>query len=1128
MDSNFTFLESEFPSLAEAAKLAEKAVFPDPHAACFHCRRTLELAVHWLYRMEPSLQLPYEQTLNALLHEPTFQKLLPERIFAKTRLIQRWGNEAVHGKGKVYQITALNALEELQHILYWLARTYTRKGKLPDITFNQKLVPFPTATPKPADQEKLKKQEAELTEKSAELAKRDELLAAKNAELLQLRAEVAAAKAANEAVPDPHDYSEADTRKHLIDAELLRSGWNPKASNATEYKVTGMPNNKGIGYVDYVLWGDDGKPLAVVEAKRTTADAKKGRQQAKLYADCLEAESGQRPLIFYTNGYTTWLWDDTNYPPRQVAGFYKQDELKRLILRRTTAKEIANGKAKPNPAIAGRYYQQRAIASICNLLAERRRKALLVMATGTGKTRTAIALADVLQRHNWVKSVLFLADRVSLVNQATTAFKKHFPESNPVNLVTEKDKTSRVYTCTYPTMMGLIDTQEKGQARFSPGHFDLIIIDEAHRSVYQKYGAIFEYFDSFLIGLTATPREEVDKNTYELFDLEHGVPTDAYELETAVADEFLVPPRAKKVEMRFPRKGITYADLSDEEKAEWDELEWGDRDGVKLSGKVTAPAVNNWLFNNDTVDKMIEILMTEGHKVDQGDRLAKTIIFARNHKHAEFIEKRFDHHYPAWKGHFARIIDNHATYPQSLIDDFSKKDKDPHIAISVDMLDTGIDVPEVANLVFFKPVYSKIKFWQMIGRGTRLCPNLFGEGDHKTDFRVFDFCGNFEFFNENPEGIIGTGGEALAIRIFKQRVAIIAAVQGKITEGQETTFNSIRHILRQQIVSLNPENFMVRLRREQVDIFQSATTWEAGDFTDAQLRSLTDEISQLPIEQEPEPLEARSFDATILSTQLAHLTGEASKFSSLVRTLTETAASLEEKSNIPIIAAQLTLLRAMQEGEFWQHPSLDLLEDIRLRLRGLVHLLEKGFTPDVYTGFEDKVITVQDDTPIIIPTMTSPQYERKVLASLAGSLDRIEIQKLRQGEPLTPQDISELEAIMITLGGSDGDQLLTGLLARTQSPSLAHFIRSHVGMDRKAVQKHFSTLIAEHSLNPTQIRFVELIIDHLCQTGILSAEALYEQPFQSLDARGPDAIFPDVKILKGIFGKLQEMGVLTG
>ncbi len=409
-------------------------------------------------------------------------------------------------------------------------------------------------------------------------------------------------------------------------------------------------------------------------------------------------------------------------------------------------------------AIVERYYQKRAIGSIGEQFAQARRKALLVMATGTGKTRTAIALVDVLQRAGWVKRALFLADRVSLVNQAVGAFKAHLPESSPVNLVTEKDKAGRVYVCTYPTMMGLIDETKGSEARFGVGHFDLVIIDEAHRSVYQKYGAIFRYFDSLLVGLTATPREQVDRNTYDLFDLEPGVPTDAYELETAVADGFLVPPRVQQVDLKFPREGIDYDSLSDEEKEQWESLDWGDDvEPDAFPDRVNAAAINSWLFNKDTVDKVLQHLMEHGHKVEGGDRLAKTIIFARNHEHAKFIEERFNHHYPHHAGHFARIIDNYAKYPQSLLDDFSQKDKAPHIAISVDMLDTGIDVPEVANLVFFKPVYSKIKFWQMIGRGTRLCPDLFGPDDDKQDFRVFDFCFNFDFFRENPEGIEASG-----------------------------------------------------------------------------------------------------------------------------------------------------------------------------------------------------------------------------------------------------------------------------------------------------------------------------------------------------------------------------------
>ena len=428
--------------------------------------------------------------------------------------------------------------------------------------------------------------------------------------------------------------------------------------------------------------------------------------------------------------------------------------------------------------IVDRYYQKRAIGSIAEQFASARRKALLVMATGSGKTRTAIALTDLLQRAGWVKRTLFLADRVSLVKQAVSAFKTHLPESSPVNLVTEKDKVGRVYVSTYPTMMGLIDETEGNETRFSVGHFDLVIVDEAHRSVYQKYGAIFRYFDSLLVGLTATPREQVDRNTYELFDLEPGVPTDAYELETAVADGFLVPPRVQQVDLRFPREGIDYESLSEQEKEQWESLDWGDDvDPDALPDKVNASAINNWLFNEDTVDKALRHLMEHGHKVDGGDRLAKTILFARNHEHAQFVEKRFNRHYPQHAGHFARVIDHYAKYAQSLIDEFSQKNKAPHLAISVDMLDTGIDVPEVANLVFFKPVYSKIKFWQMIGRGTRLCPDLFGPDEDKQDFRVFDFCFNFDFFRENPDGIEVGGGVPLGTRLFRSRVQLLSHVQ---------------------------------------------------------------------------------------------------------------------------------------------------------------------------------------------------------------------------------------------------------------------------------------------------------------------------------------------------------------
>jgi type I restriction enzyme R subunit len=564
--------------------------------------------------------------------------------------------------------------------------------------------------------------------------------------LTRLRAEVAAAKQAATAQPDTHDYSEAETRDYFIDLLLKEAGWPLDQARDREFAVAGMPNNDGQGFVDYVLWGDDGKPLGLVEAKRTRRDARAGQQQARLYADCLQRQFGQRPLIFYSNGYEHWLWDDTNYPPRAVQGFYKKAELELAIQRRASRKSLAT--AELNKEIVERYYQWRGIRRIAESFErDHDRKALLVQATGAGKTRTVIALCDLLMRCNRVKRVLFLADRVALVNQAVNAFKRHLPDASPVNLVSEKDAEGRVFVSTYPTMMGLIDETRNGQRRFGVGHFDLVIIDEAHRSVFQKYRAIFDYFDALLVGLTATPKDELDRNTYSLFDLENGVPTDAYSLAEAVHDGFLVPPQAVSVPLKFQREGIRYDELSEDDKEQWDALEWDEEGGVP--DRVEAEAVNRWLFNKDTVDKVLQHLMTRGVTVAGGDRLGKTILFAKNQRHAEFIAERFNANYPHYKGEFARVITFRTEYAQSLIDSFAARDKAPHIAISVDMLDTGIDIPEVVNLVFFKLVRSKTKFWQMLGRGTRLCLDLFGPGQHKTFFYVFDYCQNLEYFSQD-------------------------------------------------------------------------------------------------------------------------------------------------------------------------------------------------------------------------------------------------------------------------------------------------------------------------------------------------------------------------------------------
>ena len=1117
ISANFAFLKREFPNVAESASYSEYHVYGDPRASCFHARHALERLVKRVYKIEKALSPPKVTNLDAYLSEPAFRKIVPEVVWQKAEFVRQAGNVAVHGNKTPAPEQALNVLRELAHILYWAGRTYLRQGaeSLRGKTFDESLISTQEAGATPASVEELNSLKSQLD--AAEDSRKDI-----ESELEALRERLAAIKAENNAVPETHDWNESKTRKLIIDLALQRAGWPLDRERDREYEVTGMPNETGLGYADYVLWGDDGKPLAVVEAKRTTVDPKKGQQQAKLYADCLGAMHGQRPIIFYTNGYETHLWDDKFYAPRIVAGFYKKDELASLIHRRTHRRPLDVTQVKN--AIVERYCQKRAIGSIGEQFEKARRKALLVMATGSGKTRVAIALVDLLQQAGWVKRALFLADRISLVNQAVGAFKAHLPESSPVNLVTEKDKSGRVYVCTYPTMMGLINETAGAEARFGVGHFDLVIIDEAHRSVYQKYGAIFRYFDSLLVGLTATPSDQVDRNTYELFDLEPGVPTDAYELATAVLDEYLVPPKVQQVDLLFPREGIDYDSLSEEEQAQWETLDWGDgEDGGDLPERVDASAINNWLFNSDTVDKVLQYLMEYGHTVDGGDRLAKTIIFARNHAHAAFIEERFNLHYPQYAGHFARVIDHYATYPQSLIDDFAQKDKAPHIAISVDMLDTGIDIPEVANLVFFKPVYSRIKFWQMIGRGTRLCPDLFGPGMDKHDFRVFDFCFNFDFFREQPEGIEVSGGVPLGARLFRSRVRLLTNVhatpdldpEGALTESLTTE-------LHREVAAMNRENFIVRMQLEAVERFQQRESWDQLAASDVEV--LQNKVAGLPSEIESEDIESRLFDLTALKMQLALAEGDTGTFEQTRRRVVEIAMLLEEKSAIPAVKAQLAYLTSVQESAFWEGIALNGLEELRMRLRGLVPFLDKKTRKIVYTDFQDEITGVREDADDYLPKMTGIQYEKKVQEYLKGHLDHIVIHRPRTNQPLTATDLQGLEQTLVEIGEDDGETLLSGLLARNDAPSLAHFVRSMVGMDRAAAQEVFSEYLSNRTLTPPQIRFIEMVIDQLTARGVMEPSALYEAPFSSVHADGPEALFSGKSnVIEGIFEKLNAL-----
>ena len=926
-------------------------------------------------------------------------------------------------------------------------------------------------------------------------------------ELKRLRAEVAAAKKASAAQPDTHDYSEAKTRTDILDLMLKEAGWALLDKRDREYEVSGMPNQKGKGYVDYVLWGDDGKPQAVVEAKRTSKTPSVGQQQAKLYADCLETQFGQRPIILYTNGFEHWLWDDRSYAPRAVQGFFKKEELALMIQRRTSRKSLAQGVI--NPAIVERYYQTRAIRRIGEAFEkDRERKALLVMATGAGKTRTVIALCDLLTSCNWAKRVLFLADRVALVNQAVGAFKKHLPSSSPVNLVTEKDGAGRVYVSTYPTMMGLIDASSDDQKRFGVGHFDLIVIDEAHRSVYQKYGAIFEYFDSLLVGLTATPKDEVDVNTYKLFDLERGVPTDEYGLDEAIKDGFLVPPQGVSVPIHFHRDGIKYDELSDEEKAEWDEKEW-DEDGA-TPDHVDAAAVNKWLFNKDTVDKVLEHLMTRGQRVAGGDKLGKTIVFAANRLHAQFIQERFDLSYPHLLGAFARTIHHETKYGQTLIDGFSIADKDPYIMISVDMLDTGIDVPEVVNLVFLKIVRSKTKLWQMVGRGTRLRPDLFGPGKDKELFYILDYCQNLEFFKQQLKASEGSLADSLGKRLFKTRLELIGEIDHPSSASVDAASAELRgevaSLLNTEVAAMNLDNFVVRPKRRLVEMYAKPEAWEV--LSNESRSELGHEVAGLPSELASEDEEAKRFDLLILKLQLAVLRVEPS-FERLRDMVKSIASALEEKAIIPMVKPHLPLIQDLQTDEWWQDVTTPMLEHARKQLRALVKLIDKLQRKPIYTDFEDEIgADAEVDMPDFGTRETFARFVDKTRVFLEEHRNDMAIHKVRMNKPLTRTDLDELERILTASGGNPEYVQQ----AKETSHGLGLFVRSLVGLDRGAAKEAFAGFLAGKTLSANQIQFMNLIVDHLTERGVMDAGLLYEAPFTDLTPTGPDGLFKSAHV----------------
>lgn len=1088
--SNFDYLKDieALSDLYKFCKVAEDTQKTDFNNSAINCRRGLEWMVKAIYKLK-GIELKKQDSLYELMTAEPFTDFIgDDRIMKSAHYIRKIGNKSAHS-GDVKGGESFFALLNLYDVIGFILLKLGVLAELPP--FDRNLIPdkpgLYIAT----------SSETEVTDRIMENIKPEKAL---NPDTVSIESSL----------------TEAETRKYFIDIMLEEAGWSVLGENGSlvpgkaciEVEVQGMPNAQNKGYADYVLFGTNGKPLAVIEAKRTSKDPKVGRQQAILYADCLEQQYGVRPVIYYSNGYRTYVIDGLGYPDRELLGFHTADELELLIQRRDRG-PISDFSI--NEQITDREYQKRGIKAICEHFNTNHRRGLLVMATGTGKTRVAISLTDVLMRNAWVKNVLFLADRTALVNQAAKNFTKLLPAAT-VSVLSDNrtpDMNARIMFSTYQTMINYIDTESK---LFSIGRFDLIIIDEAHRSIFGKYTAIFDYFDALLVGLTATPRDQVDKSTYDVFELETGEPNFSYELREAVEDGYLVDYTTISRTTQRLREGIKYNTLTEEEKEQLEQV-WEyekaknalDPD-AEYHRDIESNEIFKYIFNLDTIDKVLQDLMTNGLKIQSGDLIGKTIIFAYNHKHAVKIVERFYTLYPELGPDFCVLIDNTVNYAQTLINNFEERNKLPQIAVSVDMLDTGIDVPDILNLVFFKKVYSYIKFWQMIGRGTRLSENVFGAGEDKKTFYIFDWCGNFEFFDENPRGREALPQISLSEKIFGLRADIAFTLQHANYQADEKArklHDEIKDLLMAQVNALNTKHISVRQNIEVVDKFKNKENWVALSATD--VLDLKNKVAHL-ILPEKDNEAAKKFDAIMLYIQLSVI--DSSVNADRYKTKVEIIANkLQEKVTIPQVQAKLDLIKEISMPSFWENVSLDRLEYVRKEIRDLVQFI-------VGTGKQDFVLDIKDIIEEKEPVDVKPlkvSYKQRVAEFLAQNADLPVFVKIKNIEQLNQEDIQELERILWTELGTEEeymDYLKNSKM--TFSKNVAAFVRSQIGIDRRVALEKLSQFFSDNNFTSLQEEYLKTIITYVSDHGDISPETLVnESPFDEfewIDVFGTDFV----------------------
>lgn len=1096
---NFEFLRSVDSELASLAGFAESYAQTDPASAAVKLRLFAERMVAHIYKQQ-RLSPPMGDNLIDFLKGEEFVRLVPKPVINVLHSIRMTGNSGAHGQD-VAASAALGLVESTYQIALWWFVTF-RSGDKASVPAYQ---PPPAGGAGAGFKAKLKREKKEALEA---LAKQTEAFRQLNAELEQTRAaldaaqheaELAAATAKAAATASTLDLNELDTRLQLIDAELAAAGWDvgphPTSTDEVgqEVEVDGQPTKTGTGYADYVLWDDNGKPLAVVEAKRTIEKAEKGQTQAKLYADALDKKHGQRPIIFYTNGYDIWLWDDaSNYPPRKLFGFYSKDSLQLLVYQRGARQALAD--LGPKTDIAGRPYQIETIKRVTEKFESRRRKALIVQATGTGKTRVAIGLSELLIRANWAKRILFLCDRKELRKQAKNAYGEFLDAPlTIVNARTPDDRNQRIYLGTYPAMLKIF-------RRFDVGFFDLIIADESHRSVYNVYGELFRYFDALQVGLTATPVGFVSRNTFDLFECEPGNPTAHYPYDRAVEENYLVPYEVKTFTTDFLRRGIKHGQLNEEQiQALIDKGE--DPESLIYEAR----DVDAKVYNKDTGRHILRNLMENGIRDAAGQTVGKTIVFARSHDHAVLLQRTFDEMYPQFGGTFCRVIDNYDPRAEQLIDDFKDPANPLTIAISVDMLDTGIDVPEVVNLVFAKPVYSRVKFDQMIGRGTRLSPDLFGPGQDKTRFRIFDHWGNFDFFEFDYKPVEPATPKALTELLFEARIELAEAT---LTAQVEPAFALAIDLIARDIRDLPQQSIAVREKWRTVQgLLQDGVLkqWAAGS-----VQSLRGDIAPLMRWRNIRGhTEAHDFDLLMTRSQLAALRQSAALADCKTQVIERVSAL---RINLTPVAEKLDLIKQVKTDAYWDGISATALEQARIGLRGIIHHRQKPTGPggeamrEIDTP-EDAAGIQSGDRKGLAPGNDMKLYEKKVEQALKDHFrENPVLQKIRRLEPVTEQELDQLASLILT---QHPDINLTELKQfYAEAASLDVILRGLVGLEAEAVRQRVESFIHAHpGLNARQIRFLTLLQNHIARYGAISVERLYEAPFTDISADGVDGVF---------------------